>query len=114
MTCNTMTATQDIAPAEAAKHASAAIVCAGILVFILALLLIFPGFLAGLWSKAGARIYLVEDGRRGSWDYENQTQAPLQKIILYPSEQLMTRSVIINRFYHWQFTRAGGETLYQL
>lgn len=108
-----MSAKQETATAADAesKHTPVGAVCAGILAPILSILLIFPGFLAGILSRSGGGVYVIGNVS-AIWYFDDDPENPAvefaAKIVLLPSRVLMHQSAVIQRFYVWQFTKAGG------
>ncbi len=106
---------------DAAKRGgvgAASVAVAAVLFAALAVLLVFPGFLAAGLSKLNRKkVAFCVNGnlawrKPGYYNSELPAKYPAESLALAPSGLLMERWPAMRRFYLWQYHAAGGAEIW--
>lgn len=102
-------------PIRNEKRGWLALACAMIFGIALALLLVFPGFLAAWVSKSDGSVFVLCNSHygRSCWAFPHTrydtARSRIAQSLLYPSYEVMRNSTTAKAFYIWQYELAGGK-----
>jgi hypothetical protein len=85
-----------------------------VIALILALLFVFPGFVAAGFSKSGVTMLEVNEHYWGVGEYTprssgGRARTQMAQVVLYPAFLLALHSRMVSELYTWEFQWAGGQ-----